>query len=185
MKKYKNLLLYASLMLLLIILDVILVFFTGVGESPNRLVGIVGLAILVLWFCGAVVLWLRRNKQTRGVSKVLLAANGAALCILLVFCCLYLLAINHPYTGNFSMDSPVFENKQVLVFVPHQDDDINLVGGLIEQYTQQGSEVSVVFSTNGDSNPNVPADIRAAEVLSALEPVGVKKENIYLGGSSQ
>lgn len=182
MKKYKNLLLSSSLMLLLQVLGIILVFFIGIGERPNRVVGIIGLSILFLWFLGIVFLLIFKKQNNHITTKGLLAANGFVLGVLLIFGCLYVLAINHSYTGGFSLQSPLFQNKKVLVFVPHQDDDVNLVGGLIEQYTQQGSEVSVVFTTNGDSNANVPADIRAAEVLEALNPVGVKKENIYYLG---
>ena len=67
-----------------------------------------------------------------------------------------------------------------MVIVPHQDDDINLVGGLIELYTENGSEVSVVFTTNGDFG-GLP-EVRAQEVVAALTPLGVKKENIYYLG---
>ena len=44
----------------------------------------------------------------------------------------------------------VFSGKKVMFFAPHEDDEINLYGGVIEQYVKNGSEVRIVFSTNGD-----------------------------------
>lgn len=44
----------------------------------------------------------------------------------------------------------IFSGKNVMFFAPHEDDEINLYGGVIEQYVKHGSEVRIVFSTNGD-----------------------------------
>ena len=180
MKKYKNFLLLSSLTLLLGILDIIVVLFWSLGESQNQLIGAIGLLIVLFGICGSIVLFIRRGKQNKFLSKLLLGGNVISLCVLFAFCCLFVLAINHDYTGDFSITTPLFENKTVLVVVPHQDDDINLVGGLIDQYTQSGSQVSVVFTTNGDGN--ISAEERAAEVVSVLTPLGVKKEDIYYLG---
>ena len=180
MKSSKNLLLYTSLAVLLGILDIIFIFFFDIGENQNRLVGAISLFIIFVWFCGIVILFVKRKKQNKIISKLLIAANSISLCILVGFCILYCLAINHRYTGDFSIQTSLFDNKNVLVIVPHQDDDINLVGGLIEQYTHQGSDVTVVFSTNGDGTAD--AEVRAAEAVSVLTPLGVKKENIYYLG---
>ncbi len=88
--------------------------------------------------------------------------------------------LNFTNAGDFSITTSLFDNKNVMVIVPHQDDDINLVGGLIEQYTENGSNVSVVFSTNGDYAKK--EEIRAAEAVNVLTELGVKKENIYYLG---
>lgn len=40
--------------------------------------------------------------------------------------------------------------KECDVFAPHEDDEINIYGGIIEQYVKNGSQVRIVFSTNGD-----------------------------------
>lgn len=180
MKKYKNFLFLSTLTMLLGILDIICVFFWSFGESQNRLIGAIGLLILFFWACGSIVLFIRRGKQNRILSKLLIAGNVISLCVLFVFCCLFVLAIHYDDTGDFSITTSLFDNKNVMVIVPHQDDDINLVGGLIEQYTQSDSQVSVVFTTNGDGN--ISAEERAAEVVSVLTPLGVKKENIYYLG---
>ena len=180
MKKHKNLLLYTSLAVLLGILDLILVFFFDIGENQNRLIGAVGLLIVFIWGCGCVFLLLKNEKQSKVISRLLVAGNTVALFALLVLGTIYVLAVHRTYSGGFSLSTALFDNKNVMIIVPHQDDDINLAGGLIEQYTQRGSEVSVVFSTNGDAN--IEADLRAAEVVSVLTPLGVKKENIYYLG---
>ena len=67
-----------------------------------------------------------------------------------------------------------------MVVIPHQDDDILLVGGLITQYTENGSEVSVVFTTHGDGD-NL-AGTRINEAKNVLSELGVKKENIHFLG---
>lgn len=180
MKKYADFLLLSSLTLLLCILDILFVPLWGYPGNQNRLIGVIGVLILLVWALGSVFLFFRKNKQKRILSKFLIAGNSIFLSILLVFCLLFLLAVNHNYTGSFSIDSALFENKKVMIIVPHQDDDINLAGGLIEQYTQGNSTVSVVFSTNGDLF--ISAEPRANEVVAVLTPLGVKKEDIYYLG---
>ena len=180
MKKYRNYLLFSSLMLLLGIWEILLVFFFELGERQYRLIGIIGLIILFFWVCGIFLLFATKSKQSEGISRLFVAGNVFSLCLLLVFGCFYLLADNHPYTGKFSIETDLFDCRNVMVIVPHQDDDINLVGGLIEQYAQGNSEVSVVFTTNGDSAGD--AEERAAEVASVLTQLGIKKENIYYLG---
>lgn len=40
--------------------------------------------------------------------------------------------------------------KKYLLVVPHQDDEINLVGGLLKQFSQLDVERYLIFTTNGD-----------------------------------
>lgn len=44
----------------------------------------------------------------------------------------------------------IYGNKSVMIIVPHQDDDLNIAAGIVEQYVSYGSEVYIVFVTNGD-----------------------------------
>lgn len=181
MKKYKNLLSVSSMMLLLGIMNIILVLYLYLGERQNQLIGIGSLLLLAAWALGSVLLLLIKVKRGKAISKLLIAGNVIALCTLTVFGCLSLLAANHGYTSDFSITSSLFDSKNIMIVVPHQDDDINLMGGLIEQYTQGNSEVTVVFATNGDGDLG-GAEVRAAEVISVLTTLGVKKENIYYLG---
>ena len=180
MNRQKNLLLHTTLAILLVILDVIFVFFFHIGASQNRMIGNIGLLITFIWTCGSIFLFIIKGKYHKIISKLLIIGNAIALCVVLVFSIIYVLAINYTFSGSFSLSTTLFDSKKVMIIVPHQDDDINLVGGLIEQYTQHGSDVAVVFSTNGDAH--IEADVRAAEVVSVLTPLGVKKENIYYLG---
>ena len=43
-----------------------------------------------------------------------------------------------------------YSNKKVLIFCPHQDDEINIAGGLIPVLKEKSCDVKVVYSTNGD-----------------------------------
>ena len=180
MKKYKNYLLLSSLIALLGILAIVLVFLFELGENQIHTIVIIGRFFILAWVCGNAFLFIRRKKQQTIISRVLIVANIVSMSVILLFCGVFLLASNWGYTGNFSLSTSLFDNKNVMMIVPHQDDDINLMGGLIEQYTQGNSEVTVVFTTNGDMFGST--DIRANEVVSVLTALGVKKENIYYLG---
>lgn len=79
-----------------------------------------------------------------------------------------------------------FANRKVMIMVPHQDDDINLAGGVIEEYLKHGSQVYVVFSTNGDGDERYDMSkmgfIRISEAVKALAVLGVPEENIVFLG---
>jgi len=180
MRKYKNNLLLTSLTALLGILAILLVFYFDLGENQIHTIVIIGRFLLPVWALGNVFLFIRRNRQQKIISRVLIIGHVLSLCVLLLFCGVFLLAVNHDYTGDFSLSTSLFENKNVMMIVPHQDDDINLMGGLIEQYTQGNSEVTVVFTTNGDKFGRT--DVRADEAVLVLTTLGVKKENIYYLG---
>ena len=86
--------------------------------------------------------------------------------------------------ADFSLCSPFFSDKRVLVLVPHQDDELNLAGGILEQYIQAGSQVFIVYSTNGDYNGL--AEERSREVLAVADRLGIPGENIlYMGYGDQ
>lgn len=81
-------------------------------------------------------------------------------------------------------ESPFWSGKRVMVLVPHQDDELNLAGGILEQYVQAGSQVWLVYATNGDYNGL--AQIRSREVLAMAAELGIPAENvIYLGYGNQ
>ena len=180
MKKYKNPLLFSLLVLLLTVLLPILIFFMDIGLNSILFIALICLFILIIWFLGMVSLLCGKDKINKIASKLLVIGNAVSCLILLSFGGLYILTATYPYTGDFSIETPLFDNKNVMIIVPHQDDDINLVGGLIEQYTQGNSDVTIVFTTNGDYLGK--SDLRAAEALAALTSLGVKKESIYYLG---
>ena len=80
----------------------------------------------------------------------------------------------------------MIENSKILIVVPHQDDEINLCGGLIKTLSDKklNNIINVVYITNGDYAS--PVDMRYNEVIKALKVLGVKKENaIFLGYGDQ
>lgn len=74
----------------------------------------------------------------------------------------------------------LYAGNKVMLIVPHQDDDMNIASGILEQYVKYGSEVFVVFTTNGDYW-NI-AEIRLTEALQALKSIGIPEDHvIFLG----
>lgn len=180
MKKLKPFLSFTLLIALLEILALIVVTMPGIWLSSayhsNRVTATLG----AIWFGGMVYLCIKKGNIKKAFSRVLKIGNMLAASTLLVFSLIFILALCHPYQGGYSTTTSLFEGKNVLIIVPHQDDEINIAGGLIEQYVDSGSEVSVVFTTIGDyvTDPN----IRAAEVVDVLTTLGVKQNNIYYLG---
>ncbi len=76
----------------------------------------------------------------------------------------------------------IFANKNVMFFAPHEDDEINVYGGVIEQYVKNHSTIRVVFSTNGDFHGL--GKMRIREALNVAKSYGIPEENfIFLGYS--
>ena len=73
--------------------------------------------------------------------------------------------------------------QKILIFAAHQDDETIGCGGALKKWSLSGSEVHVVFMTNGntgiDRTKNIDkknvADVRMAEAKKATKILGVKK----------
>lgn len=77
-----------------------------------------------------------------------------------------------------------FKKKKTLIFLPHQDDELNTVYGMIDNIKQVDGIVKIVYSTNGDYSVN--AKYRIKEALKSLSIVNINSENIiFLGYSDQ
>lgn len=74
----------------------------------------------------------------------------------------------------------LFAGKKVLVQVPHEDDEILVAGGVIEEYIKYGSEVYLSFFTNGDYY--VPAETRLREALAVAQNMGVPEDHVVFLG---
>lgn len=72
-----------------------------------------------------------------------------------------------------------FENKTVMVVVPHEDDEINVAGSLLAQFRNK-IPCDVVFMTNGDCFVNAARRQREAE--KSLKLFGIRKEHIIFLG---
>ena len=73
--------------------------------------------------------------------------------------------------------------KKILVIVPHQDDEINLAGGLIASVSDR-SDVFVLYTTKGDFL--VDSEVRKKEAKKACKILGIDRKNIiFLGYPDQ
>lgn len=81
------------------------------------------------------------------------------------------------YKIPFVNRSNIFRGKKVLVIIPHQDDDVNLMGTVITEYTHYGSEVYLLFFSN-DS-------LRIKEALLVAKQQGIPKRNIRFKSYSE
>ncbi len=131
---------------------------------------------LVLWLVPAVTP--KRRKQ-----GLLVLGTGAAV-LLLSLQCWFAVSQNVVYMAPDEGKAALYGGKKIMLLVPHQDDDINVLGGVIEEYVKYGSEVCIVYSTNGDYYGQ--AEIRFREALAAAEKMGVPGERvIFLGYGDQ
>lgn len=86
------------------------------------------------------------------------------------------------YTSPEPDRSNIYANKTVMMFAPHEDDEINIYGGIIEQYVKNGSDVKIVFYTNGDVYGL--GKLRIKEALDVAKVYGIPKKNIIFMGYS-
>lgn len=156
---------------LAVLLDVFLVF-RGLTLSVTKFL----LMVLVLSLMAALP-WIRKK------TRVLLATSIALLLyvpLLVCFLCWKTASDDAVYHAVDNGKKELYAGHRVMLFVPHQDDDINVLGGVMEEYVKYGSEVYVVFSTNGDYHDL--ADVRLREAVSVMGAVGIPEENvIFLG----
>lgn len=74
----------------------------------------------------------------------------------------------------------VFKGHDVMVFIPHEDDEINVAGATIYGLRQEGFRVICAFATNGDRS--YLAETRIQEAAAALKMLGVSYEDIIILG---
>lgn len=76
--------------------------------------------------------------------------------------------------------SELYSDKSVMIVVPHQDDDVNIAGGIIEEYIKYKSDVKICFYTNGDFE--LSAETRLRESLKVADFYGIPQDNIIFMG---
>ncbi len=92
--------------------------------------------------------------------------------------CLY--NTRYEETKNGFIQSDLFKNKRVLIFVPHQDDEVNMAGATIENMMQANCEVYVAYYTNGDWYGKGRERLR--ETIKCLSRLGVDESKIIFLG---
>lgn len=180
MKKYKNMFNFIVFSLLLGSLGAICAFFKNDGKEAVIMIGGVVCVITLLLVCGIIFFIKKKDNINKVIAKLLVVGNIIFATVIAGVCALSIIVLGCTDKGDFSLSTSLFVNKKIMIIVPHQDDDINLMGGLIEQYAENNSEITVVFTTNGDYNGK--GESRAAEAISVLTSLGVSKDNVYYLG---
>lgn len=83
-------------------------------------------------------------------------------------------------THSFFSYKNIFHDNDVMIFIPHEDDEINVAGTAIYGLRQERFHVTCVFATNGDRS--YLAETRIHEAAAALEMLGVPYEDIIILG---
>lgn len=89
----------------------------------------------------------------------------------------------------------IFHGKKVLIFAPHNDDEILAAGGLIQRYVESDTPVKIVVITNGDGQIRRPPFLpffrpdfvklgykRQNETLEATDYLGLEKDQVEFFG---
>ncbi|MDD4320262.1 MAG: PIG-L family deacetylase [Acidaminococcaceae bacterium] len=103
-------------------------------------------------------------------------------CVALLGLFFAMLQIDTSYKGNFSnsvFKSSFLQGKTVMVFVPHEDDELNVAGLTIKNLRDNNIRTICVFATNGDW---YPVKKRVAEARESLRILGVPDKDIYFLG---
>jgi LmbE family N-acetylglucosaminyl deacetylase len=79
---------------------------------------------------------------------------------------------------------PLFTNKKALIIAPHADDETFGCGGLITQKIRNGTDVFILFLTNGEKSlHSVPESelkqMRRTSAMNAARVLGVSENNIH------
>lgn len=77
------------------------------------------------------------------------------------------------------------EAKRAMIIAPHPDDEINLAGQILPYLQEDGYEIYVVYTTNGDSNKKI-GNKRLNEALKSCEILGIPSNNVtFLGYANE
>lgn len=126
------------------------------------------------------LLLLNRRKLKKVVKAtlwalVILTAVGAGL-----FAAWKTFSDSAAYAEVDSGKAELYQGRKVMVIIPHQDDELNLMSGVLDELVRYGSDVYPVYTTNGDYKGW--AEERIHEALNVFASIGVPAENvIFLG----
>lgn len=144
----------------------------GFGLKSYMFLGLIALLFVVFFFVPFLKKRLVKALILTLIVIILLTVSGRF--------ALDIFRKNAEYIYEDNNKNDFFSDHKVMVIVPHQDDDINLLGSSVKHYLNNGSELYVVFTTNGDYYDN--AEIRYQEVIKYYEDLGVSESNIIFLG---
>lgn len=145
--------------------------------TPVIYIAVLGAVFALLVLCKKQI----HGKKLR-IGAILLAAT--VLSAALMFGVWYGFQKNAAYRDADTGKEKLYAERSVMVIVPHQDDEINVLGGVLEEFCNYGSTVRIVYTTNGDylGRPFV----RMQEAIHYAANMGIPKENvIFLGYGDQ
>lgn len=123
--------------------------------------------------------------KRRVLQRALFAASSLLAVAVLFFSFVWSASANSAFYDVPDVHrNTVFANRRVMLIVPHEDDEINMLSGVMELYAAAGSEVYVVFVTNGDFETN--PETRIDEALRATDIEGISADHVlFLGYGDQ
>lgn len=130
-----------------------------------------------LWLCFYTMPWFTRKNLTIAAASVLGLVALTGTVGMLVW---QQFGTWAAYQKVDSGKQAVYAERRVMVIVPHQDDELNILGGVMEEYVNYGSEVYPVFATNGDYYGI--AQTRFQEAVDVCANIGIPKENVIFMG---
>ena len=174
---------YALLAINFILIFLLLDFFNGIHKNfLGRKFKYAGIVLCILFASDALICYL--STLIPYAPIVLLAMEFGI--ILAIFFVKHLAEKQMRYVPTNDGKERFFGNQSVMVLVPHEDDDINLMGGVLEAYQKYGSKVYVVFATNGDGleleDASKAGSIRLQEAIRVLTFLGIPEDNIIFFG---
>lgn len=115
------------------------------------------------------------------LRKILVFAVALLICVALLLSVGWPIAAKRAaYVAPEVDRDRLFAGRRVMLIVPHEDDEINVLSGVLEQYSAAGSELVVVFVTNGDSETS--GETRIHEALRATAIYGIPEQNVLFLG---
>lgn len=134
------------------------------------------ICVLAVTLCGAFSLAMCKGSLIQKKLKHALAWVSIILIAIIVTAkCLW------PRLARFDVPTVTTVNPgisgKVLLLCPHQDDEINMLGGAFESIPK-GCEILVLYSTNGEG-------IRTNEAIRALALFGIKEDHVCFLGYDQ
>lgn len=174
---------YALLPINFILIFLLFDFFNGIHQNfLGRKLKYAGIVLGILFASDALICYL--STLIPYAPIVLLVTE-----LLLILSTLFVKIITKEqmrYVPTNDGKETFFGNQSVMVFVPHEDDDINLMGGILEAYQKYGSKVYVVFATNGDGleleDASTAGRIRLQEAIRVLTFLGIPEDHIIFLG---
>lgn len=130
-------------------------------------------------FISSFIIFLYTSKSHKRIFYLLISLT-LLLFAASVYCIAHWEDWGAPPLGSFS-DKKLKGAGKILILVPHQDDELNIVAGLLEN-VEDKSKVYIGFSTNADTTRGTKNVTRLKEALQVASFYGIPEKNIIFLG---